>query len=197
MIPKTLRAEILKRIHEGHQGKERCKILARKSVYWNGMNSDIDKIVDGCEPCLLRRNRPSREPLQPHPVPDRAWQKLAIDLFTISGTRYQLIVDYFSKWIELAKVPHNAVSSNVIKHLKLVFARFGIPQTVFSDGDPLYTSQVFKIFCREYEFDHNFSSAGYPKSNGQVERKIQHVKNLIAKCHKDGTDLELALFQYI
>ena len=98
VIPKSLRTDILNRIHEGHQGRERCKILARKSVYWNGMNADIDKIVEGCEPCLLRRNRPSREPLQPHSVPNRAWQKVAIDLFTIHGIRYQLmIVDFFSK----------------------------------------------------------------------------------------------------
>ena len=196
VIPKTLRAEILNRIHEGHQGRERCKILARKSVYWGGMNADIDRIVDGCEPCLLRRNRPPREPLKPHPVPDRAWQKLAIDLFTIGGIRYQLITDYFSKWIELARVPINAVTNDVIKHLKLVFSRFGIPQTVFSDGDSLYTSHLFKKFCSEYEFNHDYSSAGYPRSNGQVERKIQHIKNIIAKCLKDGSDLDLALLQY-
>ena len=196
VIPKSLRTEILNRIHEGHQGRERCKILARKSVYWNGMNADIDKIVEGCEPCLLRRNRPSREPLQPHSVPNRAWQKVAIDLFTIHGIRYQLIVDFFSKWIELSTVPYNATSKDVIKHLKLVFSRLGIPETIFSDGDPIYTSREFNKFCSDYEMNHDYSSAGYPKSNGQVERKIQHVKNIIFKCHNDGSELELALLQY-
>ena len=196
VIPKSLRGEILDRIHAGHQGRERCKMLARKSVYWNCMNDDIDKIVDGCEPCLLRRNRPSREPLQPHEVPDRAWQKIAIDLFKISGFRYQLIVDFFSKWVELARVPLNAESKDVIKHLKSVFSRLGIPETVFSDGDPVYTSSQFNKFCKEFEFNHEFSSAGYPKSNGQVERKVQHIKNIIFKCHEDGSDLEQALLQY-
>ena len=196
VIPKSLQADILSRIHEGHQGRERCKMLARKSVYWSNMNADIDKIVNQCEPCLLRRNRPGREPLHSHPVPERAWQKVAIDLFTVAGARYQLIVDYFSKWVEISKVPRNAISKDVIYHLKEVFSRFGIPQIVFSDGDPLYTSRTFNQFCKEYEFDHHFSSARYPRSNGQVERKIQHIKNIILKCHNDNSDLNLALLQY-
>ena len=60
VIPKALQTELLQRLHVGHQGQERCKNLARKSVYWKGINSDIDNMVRECEACLLQRPLPTR-----------------------------------------------------------------------------------------------------------------------------------------
>ena len=71
--PGALMPEILERSHHGHQGRVRCKNLARQVVYWKGMSADIDKMVDKCESCLLQRNAPPREPLISHDVPSRAW----------------------------------------------------------------------------------------------------------------------------
>ena len=62
VIPPALRKEILGRIHSGHQGRERCKISARRVVYWPGMNAQIDAVVDKCEACLLTRSALPREP---------------------------------------------------------------------------------------------------------------------------------------
>ena len=58
VIPTALRAEILERIHTGHQGRERCKRLARNAVFWPRINQDIDMIVDKCLECLKQRNNP-------------------------------------------------------------------------------------------------------------------------------------------
>ena len=106
VIPKALRAEVLQRLHIGHQGQERCKRLARTAIFWPSLNKDIDIMCNRCETCLERRNKPAREPLKPHPVPDRAWQKIGIDLFSFAGRRYQIVVDYFSKWIEIKTSTH-------------------------------------------------------------------------------------------
>ena len=98
VIPTTLRSEILGRIHSGHQGRERCKISARRVVYWPGMNSHIDEVVNKCEACLLTRSAPPREPLKAHTVPDRAWQKVACDIYiyitmvTINGKLLQIFL---------------------------------------------------------------------------------------------------------
>ena len=46
-----------------------------------------------------------------------------------------LIVDYFSKYIEISKLD-NETSHEVVLRLKSVFARHGIPQEVFSDNGP-------------------------------------------------------------
>ena len=119
MIPPALRKEILGRIHSGHQGRERCKISARRVVYWPGMNAQIDAVVDKCEACLLTRSALPREPLKPHPIPDHAWQKIACDMFVIFGEKWQIVTDFFSKWIEIRQMPcYNATGSDVVDHLK-------------------------------------------------------------------------------
>ena len=194
VIPQSLRAEILNRIHEGHQGQERCKMLARKAVYWRGITADIERVVSGCEQCLLRRKAPAREPLIPHEIPNKPWHKLACDIFSYSGVKYQILVDYFSKWVEVEVFNTSPSSKKVISHLEHVFCQLGFPKILVSDGDPLYTSTEFEQFCRKYGFDHVFSSAGHPRSNGQVERKIQFIKDLIVKSGPQN--LDLVLLQY-
>jgi len=196
VIPTALRAEVLERIHTGHQGRERCKRLARSAVFWPRINQDIDMIVDKCLECLKQRNNPPRDSLRSHTLPNRAWQKIGIDMFSFAGKRHQIIVDYFSKWVEVAEVPRNAISNDVIMHLNDVFSRFGLPESIMSDGDPLYTSSRFKTFCVNNEIDHDFSSARYPQSNGQSERSIQHIKNMLRKCAADGSDFKKALLIY-
>ena len=42
VIPKNMQAEILVKIHTGHQGIEKCRLRARETVYWCGINGDID-----------------------------------------------------------------------------------------------------------------------------------------------------------
>ena len=194
VVPMALRDSILQRLHEGHQGQTRCKMLARKAVYWRGINSDIERLVSACEKCLARRKLPPKEPMIPHEVPSRPWEKIGIDLFTCKGYRYQIVSDYFSKWVEVDRVQINAVSGDVIQKLKVIFGRFGIPDKVFSDGDPLYTSNEFDKFAKDYEFDHEFSSAGYPRSNGQVEANVKFIKDLLIKS--GPSDFDLALLQY-
>ena len=197
VVPTTLRKEILNRIHAGHQGRERCKISARRVVYWPSMNTQIDEVVDKCEACLLTRNAPPREPLKPHRVPERAWQKIACDFYSYAGEKWQVVTDYFSKWIEIRQMPvYNATAQHSVEHLKSVCSRFGIPEEICSDGDFLYTSNEFKQFCKKYGIDHTFSSSRYAQSNGMIENSVKHVKNLIRRCRHNKDDLYLALLDY-
>ena len=197
VVPLTLRNEILNRIHAGHQGRERCKISARRVVYWPDMNAHIDNMVDRCEACLLTRSAPAREPLKPHAVPERAWQKIACDLYSYAGEKWQIITDYFSKWVEIRQMPtYSPCSKNVIEHLKSACSRFGICEEIFSDGDSLYNSREFKTFCKEYGISHTFSSSRYPQSNGMIEASVKHIKHLIRRCRHSKGDLYLALLDY-
>ena len=38
VVPSTKQAEILKLIHEGHLGLTKCKLRAKETVYWPGLN---------------------------------------------------------------------------------------------------------------------------------------------------------------
>ena len=100
-------------------------------------------------------------------------------------------MDYYSRWIEIARL-EQSTSKCVINHMSSIFARHGIPETVVSDNGPQYCSEMFKEFAREYGFVHVTSSPHFPQSNGEAERAVRTVKNLLKK----PCDPYLALLGY-
>ena len=114
----------------------------------------------------------------PSKFPDLPWQKVASGLFVWNG--YLLVIDYFSRYVEIAKLSGES-SVNVIKHLKSIFARHGIPQELVTDNGPQYSSREFSKFAENFGFIHTNSSPKFPQSNGEVERGVQTIKNLLKK----------------
>ena len=51
IVPKEMRAEMLQYIHEGHQGKERCLLQARNTVFWPKITYDIQELIERCIIC--------------------------------------------------------------------------------------------------------------------------------------------------
>ena len=102
IIPSNMCSEIKSTIHQGHQGRGKCIVRARNSVFWPGINHEIVELVSQCSECLTHRNRHQKETLLPHDIPKTPWTKVACDLFTIYGKDYLLIVDYHSKYFEVA-----------------------------------------------------------------------------------------------
>ena len=82
-----------------------------------------------------------REPLISHGIPQRPWSKLGMDIFTFNGKGYLLIVDYYSKYLEVSHLATKTTAC-VISHLKTCFARHGIPDTVIADNMPLEVSSL-------------------------------------------------------
>ena len=70
------------------------------------------------------------------------------------------------------------MANSVINHTKLIFARYGIPETIHSDNGPQFFSDAYAQFAREYGFKHSTSSPNHPQGNGEVERGVQIIKNL-------------------
>lgn len=192
MIPSKLIDMILQYIHDGHPGIEKSKRRARGLVFWPRMNADIQKSVENCQTCTKYLNNNCKEALIPHELPDLPFQKVGLDLFEWKKELYFLLVDYYSKYIEIAKLK-SYKASEIIVHLKSIFARHGIPSQLMSDNGPPFNSAEFKDFANEWKFDHTTSSPYYPKSNGLVERSIQTFKKLLTKCHETNTDPYLGL----
>ena len=49
VVPSMKQAEILKLIHEGHLGLTKCKLRAKETVYWPGLNDQLKKLVLNCQ----------------------------------------------------------------------------------------------------------------------------------------------------
>ena len=74
-IPTEMRADILTKIHGAHQGITKCKLRARESVWWLGINSDIEKEVKACDVCAKLQNNHA-EPMISTKFDDRPWKHL-------------------------------------------------------------------------------------------------------------------------
>ena len=101
VIPRAMRKEILRKIHVGHLGREKCKHRARQVVFWPQMNQDIDNIVSSCEVCRKYQHKQLKEPLKPYPVATRPWQVVGTDLFEVDKKDYVVLVDAYSNYPEL------------------------------------------------------------------------------------------------
>ncbi|RXN16535.1 dynein heavy chain axonemal [Labeo rohita] len=137
----------------------------------------------------------TKEPLICHDIPDRAWAKVGVHLFHFNQEEYLMCVDYFSKFQEIAKLTQTT-SKHVVTALKSIFARHGIPEEVVSDNGPQFSSAEFRAFTESWEFGHATSSPGFPQANGQSERAIQTVKNLLKKAQESQRDPYIALLEY-
>ena len=194
VIPISMRSFLLKCIHQGHMGIEKSKARARACVYWPNMYSDIESTVKQCSVCNKYSNANQKEPLLPHPVPTRPWEKVGVDYFTLDGKDFLLVVDYFSKFPEVLQVTSKTAQATIAK-LKIIFARHSIPQVVMADNMP-FSSKEFKVFAKSWDFHLVTSSPTYPQSNGLVQRNVQSMKRLFQKARDVGTDEELALLEF-
>ncbi len=127
----------------------------------------------------------------PTPLPARPWQRVAADIFHWEGGHYLVVDDYFSRYIEVANLP-KLVTTTTVERLKVIFARFGIPETLVTDNGPQFASCEFAEFARDYDFEHVTSSPRYPQSNGEAERAVRTVKQMLKK----NQDLQRALLAY-
>ena len=177
IILSSLHLDILDALHEGHQGITKCRSRVQQSVGWPGLSTQIAELVQNCRHCSqYTKNHP--EPLEPTKFPDSPWSKVASDLFEYKQNSSLLVVDYYSRFIEIAKLEETTASC-VINHLKSIFARYGIPQCLMSDNGPQYSNREFSNFARCYGFLHVTSSPGHPSANGEAERAVHTVKQLL------------------
>lgn len=196
VVPSNMRREMLNRIHYSHMGINKCTKLAQESLFWPNMKNEIKQLIENCLLCNKYANSQKSEPLEPHFIPKIPWNKVGCDLFELRGVKYLLIIDYYSKYIEIEELSRDTTSHSVINFMKAIFARHGIPLTVVSDGGPQFTSEMFKRFSREWEFEHIVTSPYHSAANGMAERHVQTAKQLFRKVTEDNRDLFKALLQY-
>eukprot|EP00794_Sanderia_malayensis_P013228 gene13227-14585_t len=151
IIPKSLRPEVIKRLHSSHQGIESCLRKARDRVYWPFMNSDAKEAIIKCEICGEFPARNARMPMQSYPIPERPWSRAAADRFQLNDKQHIVLIDFYSHYIEVSPGLKDTTSTVIFKFLKQQFSRHGIPDVLVTNNVPQYISAEFVAFSREWK----------------------------------------------
>ncbi|UYV75129.1 K02A2.6-like [Cordylochernes scorpioides] len=200
VIPRTCQDQMLKLLHQSHIGINRMKSLARSSVWWPKMDSQIEEFVKECSPCMHHQTAPPAENT-PWPRTNQPWQRVHVDHFYFRGDCYLLVVDANSNWIEVFPV-RGTTSQENIKLLRECFARYGLPQCLVSDNGPPFNSIEFKEFLRKNNVYHLTSPAYNPSSNGIAEVSVRIIKKSLEKSLEESPNsnmdciLQNVLFNY-
>ena len=65
VVPTSMQQVTLTKLHQGHQGIERCRQRARISVWWPGLSGQTDKFIKSCQVCAKECNH-RKEPFNAH-----------------------------------------------------------------------------------------------------------------------------------
>jgi transposase InsO family protein len=193
VVPASLQHAILELAHEGHPGIVRMKQRCRESVWWPGIDNDIERYVRQCSACILsgKSVRPTPGPLQPVPLPAGPWRKLSLDIagefVAAPANRKYLIVavDYYSRWPEVAACG-SPTTDTVIEFLTALFDRYGLVDEICTDNGVQFTSAAFADFLRAHDIKHIRSALYAPQTQGEVERVNRVLKEGIRAAMAEG-----------
>ena len=91
------------------------------------------------------------------------------------------VTDYSTKWVEAIPM-RSMATKDVINFVKEdIIHRFGIPQTITTDGGSVFISQEFRKFADDMGFKLIRSSPYYAQANGQAEASNQSLIKLIKR----------------
>ena len=126
VVPAKKHEAFLKLIHEGHLGLNKYKLCVKETVYWPGLNNQLEKSILNHEFCLKEsQSKCKQKPilsLGPE-IPLNPWTKLATDLFHLKGASYLLIVDYTSRFQVVHKL-YSMTGHHVANQCKLIFYEY-------------------------------------------------------------------------
>jgi transposase InsO family protein len=208
-----LQLKLLQEMHSspmgGHSGFPVTYRKLKRLFAWLGMKKMAKDFVHQCQICLQAKPDRNRYPglLQPLPVPEGAWQIISMDF--IEGLprsfRYDcilVIVDKFSKYAHFLPLSHPYTAIDVAKLFMVnVYKLHGLPQTIISDRDRVFTSQLWEQLFKGAGTQLHMSTAYHPQSDGQTERVNQcleiYLKSFVhATPTKWFSWLHLAEFWY-
>lgn len=195
VIPMACRSDVLEELHQGHPGITRIKALARSYVWWPNLDAELENMAHGCHTCQLHQKNPSKAPLHPWEASNKPWQRIHIDYAELNGKTYLVIVDSYSKWLDV--VPTRGSTSGItIRELRRIFATHGLPEICVSDNGPAFTSEEYATFMSRNGIRHITTAPYHPASNGQAERAVGTFKSGFEKMQGMDDDVKLQRFLF-
>ena len=179
------RTELISVTHASHIGIGGCLRRMRECLYWPRMTTQVNDYLSKCEVCLSHRSAPPCEPLQQHDFIARPWSKIGADLCQIDGRTLLVVCDYYSNFIEVARL-NTVTTRSVLHELLPMFARFGLPDVLVSDNGPQFASAEFAVFVKQKGITHVTSSPHYAQSNCKAQNAVKTLNLLFAKAKQTG-----------
>jgi hypothetical protein len=78
-------------------------------------------------------------------------------------------IDKFTKWLKVTPVI-KANKGSMLKFIKDLVARFGVPNRIITDNGTQFTINLFRDYCKDMSIKLCFASIAHPRSNRQAGR---------------------------
>ncbi|KAK1429939.1 hypothetical protein QVD17_12297 [Tagetes erecta] len=174
-----------------HPGSDKMYKDLRNNYWWPGMKRSIARYVEKCLTCLrvkTEHKKPSGLLQQPE-IPEWKWEKITMDFVTKlprSSHGYDtiwVIVDRLTKSAHFLPIREDYKMNKLAQvYIKEIVSRHGIPISIISDRDSRFTSRFWQKFQHELGTKLNISTAYHPQTDGQSERTIQTLEDMLRAC---------------
>ncbi|RVW60643.1 Transposon Ty3-G Gag-Pol polyprotein [Vitis vinifera] len=194
----NLRRELLEEAHCSkftiHPGGTKMYKDLRQNYWWSGMKRDIAQFVAQCLVCQqvkAEHQRPAGS-LQPLAIPEWKWEHITMDFViglprTLGGNNaIWVIVDRLTKSAHFLPMKVNFSLDRLASlYVKEIVRMHGVPVSIVSDRDPRFTSRFWHSLQKALGTKLSFSTAFHPQTDGQSERVIQVLEDLLRACILD------------
>ena len=166
----------------------------KEYYWWPNMKKEIALWVNRCLTCQkvkAEHQRPSGL-LQPLEIPEWKWEHITMDFVVglpLTKGKYDaiwVIVDRLTKSAHFIPINERYSLENLANlYIKEIVSRHGVPVSIVSDRDPRFTSRFWKSFQECLGTKLNMSTAYHPQTDGQSERTIQTLEDMLRVCFVD------------
>ncbi|KAL8121526.1 hypothetical protein AgCh_018308 [Apium graveolens] len=208
-----LKNEILQEAHSSrysiYPGSTKMYRDLKKNYWWPDMKREIAEWVSKCYTCQrvkAEHQRPNGL-LQPLEIPEWKWEHIAMDFIVgLPRTRANhdaiwVIVDRLTKSAHFMPINERfSLDKLVHMYLKEIVVHHGVPVSIVSDRDPRFNSRFWKSFQECLGRRLNMSTVYHPQMDGQSERTIQTIEDMLRVCaidFKGSWDEHLPLVEFV
>lgn len=184
----ALRTKLISALHDsaegGHSGVQATYLRVKRVFWWRGLKTDVTQFVQQCATCQRAKSERTHPAglLQPLPIPNGAWEDIAMDF--VEGLPKSdgfdtilVVVDRFTKYGHFIALKHPFSAAGVAQvFLDQVVKLHGLPKTIVSDRDKIFTSSFWKCLFQLLDVKLLMSTAYHPQTDGQSERLNQCVE---------------------
>ena len=120
-------------------------------------------------------------------IPDRPFDKIAIDLVTecgtsTSGNKHILtIIDHLSRWPEAFPIPDKSADPKVYTFINEYLPVHMCPWYILSDNGTEFKNSLMDQVLQQLGIDRIFSAPYHPQSNGKLEVFHKYLKPTLKK----------------